>query len=59
MAFRLFEKKIAKVEVVMEEVLERTLKSVEDDKTQGLMFGYRKEKEGMMNSFGRKRRAEK
>jgi len=40
----------------MEEMLEKTLKSVEDDKTQGLLFGYRKEKDGMMNNFGRKRR---
>ena len=55
----LFEKKVSKVELVVEEVFQHTLKSVENETSQGLLFGVRRDKEGIMSSFGRKRCSEK
>ena len=57
MALMLFEKKFAKMELVMEEFLQRTLQSIEEENVQGILFNHRKDKEGMMNGFGRKRKA--
>jgi hypothetical protein len=59
MALTLFERKFTKLELVMEEVLDKSLKSVENENAQGTLFGLRREKDGIMGGFGRKRRADK
>jgi hypothetical protein len=57
MVLLLFEKKFSKMELVMEEVLQTALKSNgEEESHRGIVFSIRKEKDGVIGSFGRKKR---